>query len=112
LPSSPPVRRVAEVGSLGHSRMKQKCLACGVEKDMSLKEVYPYAGDRMVIREPIEPLLSIECQGSEDWHCWRLATLCHACYHKLDPDLWIDQDCWVSLSPVTPFEQLPILQTK
>ncbi len=88
--------------------MKQKCLACGVEKDMSLKEVYPYTDDRIVVDEPIEPLLTIDCEGLFD--C-RAATMCHACWHKLDPDLWISEDCWVSLNPITPFEQLPKLQT-
>ena len=89
--------------------MKQRCLACGVEKEMSLREVYPYTGDRIVVKEPIEPLMTIECEGSEDGNDRRAATMCHACWHKIDPDLWISQDCWVSLHPITPFEQLPKL---
>ncbi len=43
--------------------MKWKCRACGVEKDMSLKEVYAYTGDRIVVVEPMEPLLTMDCEG-------------------------------------------------
>jgi hypothetical protein len=91
--------------------VKQKCQACGIEKDTSLKEVYPYTGDRIVVREPIEPLIEIECEGSINGDDWRIATMCHACWHKLDPDLWISEDCWLSLHPITPFEQLPKCKT-
>jgi len=87
--------------------MKQKCLACGTEKDTSLKELYPYRGDRIVVLEPMEPLIPIECEGTKSGNDWRLATMCHECWHKLDPDLWISEDCWESLNPMTPFERLP-----
>ncbi|MEP7274424.1 MAG: hypothetical protein ABI882_23230 [Acidobacteriota bacterium] len=36
-------------------------LCCGGE--LSLKEVYSYTGDRIVVLEPIEPLLTIDCEG-------------------------------------------------
>jgi hypothetical protein len=88
--------------------MKQKCLACGVEKDMEFQEIYPYTGDRIVIGGPMEPLLTIECAGDVDW---RNATLCHACIHKLDPDLWISEACWLTLNPITSFDQLPLLES-
>ena len=88
--------------------MKQKCLACGVEKDTSAKEVYPYPGEDRFIDEPIDPLITIDCQGTRGW---RVVTVCHHCFHKLDVDMWISERCWRSLNPITPFEQLPKLQT-
>jgi hypothetical protein len=91
--------------------MKQKCLACGVEKDTSVKEIYPYPDDGIIDDEPIEPFLSIECQGGPGpVSDWRFVTVCHACFHKLDPDMWISERCWLSLKPITPFDQLPKLQ--
>ena len=93
--------------------MKLKCLACGVEKDTSVKEVYPYPEEDRFIDEPIEPLFSnIHCQGGiGEVSDWRVVTVCHDCFHKLDVDMWISERCWLSLSPVTSFEQLPKLQT-
>jgi hypothetical protein len=88
--------------------MKQKCLSCGAEKDISVKEVYPYPEEDRFIDEPIDPLMSIDCQGTNDW---RVVTVCHHCFHKLDVDMWISERCWVSLNPITPFDQLPKLQT-
>ena len=82
--------------------MKQKCLACGVEKDPALKEVYPYPQDGL-IDEPIAPLKTIDCQGPNDW---RVVTVCHDCFHKLDVDMWIGEQCWRALNPITPFEEL------
>jgi len=87
--------------------MTQKCLACGVEKDTSIKEVYPYPDDGL-IDEPIESLMTIDCQGTKDW---RVVIVCHACFHKLDVDLWISERCWQSLNPIVPFDQLPKLQS-
>ena len=93
--------------------MKQRCLACGVEKDTSVKEVYPYPDDGIIDDEPVEPLFSdIHCQGGiGEVSDWRVVTVCHDCFHKLDVDMWISDRCWLGLNPVTPFEQLPKLQT-
>jgi hypothetical protein len=33
--------------------MKQKCQACGVEKDTEVKEIYPYPDDGIIVDEPI-----------------------------------------------------------
>lgn len=85
--------------------MKMRCLACGVEKDTSVKEVYPFPEDGM-IEEPVEPLFGVECQGSFG-KGWRMAIVCHTCLHKLAPDMWISEQCWLNLNPITPFEQLP-----
>ena len=92
--------------------MKQRCLACGVEKDTSVKEVYPYPDDGIIDDEPIEPLMSIDCQGGIGHPSdWRVVTVCHDCFHKLDVDMWISDRCCQRLNPITPFEQLPKLQT-
>jgi hypothetical protein len=85
--------------------VKKKCLACGVEKDTEVKEIYPYPDDG-IIDKPIEPLMTIDCQGNKDW---RVITVCHECFHKLDVDMWISERCWLTLNPLTPFEQLPKL---
>jgi hypothetical protein len=85
--------------------MKQKCLACGIEKDTELREVYPYPEDGL-IDKPIEPLMTIDCRGSDDW---RVVTVCHACFHKLGVDMWISEAHWRDLNPIIPFEQLPKL---
>jgi hypothetical protein len=85
--------------------MKERCLACGVEKDRSVKEVYPYSEDGL-IDDPIDPMIAIDCQGGADW---RRATVCFDCFHNLSPDMWINEAGWQSLNPVTPFDQLPKL---
>ena len=88
--------------------MKQRCLACGVEKDTSIKEVYPYPEDGL-IDEPVKPLMTLDCDGGGG--DWRVVTVCHECFHKLDPDMWISDRCWLELHPITPFERLPRLPT-
>lgn len=94
--------------------MKQRCMACGVEKDTSLKETYPYPDDGVIVDEPIEPLTTIDCQGPRvhDVTDWRIVTVCHHCFHKLDVDMWISEACWRSIQPIVPFEQLPKLYDK
>jgi len=88
--------------------MKSKCLACGIEKDTSAKEVYPFPDDGIIDDEPIQPLFDVHCRGA----AWRVATVCHQCFHKLDPDMWISESGWSFLNPVTPFAQLPILKSE
>jgi hypothetical protein len=83
--------------------MKQSCLACGVEKDRSIREVYPYAEEDGLIDDPIDPLMEIQCRGRD----WRVVTVCFDCFHRLSPDMWISEACWLSLNPVTPYDQLP-----
>ncbi|RBP40565.1 hypothetical protein DES53_108272 [Roseimicrobium gellanilyticum] len=82
--------------------MKVKCMACGVEKDPLKKEVHPYPEDG-IVDDPVSPLWMLECQGAD----WRWVMVCHHCFHKLDPDMWISDRCWRSLNPITPFEKLP-----
>lgn len=87
--------------------MKAHCLACGAEKDTGVKEMY--VGTLGLIDDkPIDPLFVLCCEGrgkhEEDW---RHVVVCHACYDKLEPDMWISSECWEKLSPTVPFERLP-----
>lgn len=90
-----------------------KCFSCGADKDLSEEKVYPYPEDGSLCDEPISQLLTIECQGKEDKPDgrWRLAVMCHDCWHRLQTsvgiDLWIGEKCWELLDPVTPFAGLP-----
>jgi len=86
-------------------QMKQRCQACGVEKDTQANEIYPYPDDG-IIYEPINPLMTIDCQGADEW---RVVTVCHDCFHKLSPDMWIHEISWQSLNPRIPFHELPRL---
>jgi len=88
--------------------MKKKCLACGTEKDTSIGEVYPHPEDGIFDDEPIPPLITIDCRGTGDW---RVVTVCHSCFHKLDVDVWTSEQCWLMLNPITPFKELPKLET-
>ena len=83
--------------------MKVNCLACGVEKDTEIKEVYPYPEDGLV-DYPIRPVWYLDCQDGSDW---RYVVVCPECFHRLDPDQWISRRCWEHLDPITPFEALP-----
>lgn len=80
------------------------CLACGITKETSHNEIYPYPDDGIVDDEPVCPLWVLECRGAE----WRVAIVCHHCFHKLDPDMWINDRGWAFLNPITPFEKLPL----
>jgi hypothetical protein len=73
-----------------------------------VKEMYPYPDDGIIDDEPVSSLFDLDCQGPD----WRVATVCHSCFHKLDVDMWISEHCWSSLSPIMPFEQLPLLQPR
>ena len=90
--------------------LSQRCLACGVQKDTTVKEVFPYPEDGF-IDDPIDPFFTLHCEGPRVNGAtdWRVVTVCHHCFHKLEPDMWISNRCWESLSPVTPFDQLPKL---
>lgn len=89
--------------------MRIKCLGCGVEKDTEVLEVYPYPEDQRLCEDPIPPLFVLECQPSKTrTDPWRVGIVCHECFRKLDPDMWISENCWISINPVVPFDQLPL----
>jgi hypothetical protein len=80
------------------------CNGCGAPKDPKALEVYPYPEDGLA-DGPIEPLLEVEtdrCRG--DRHV--TARVCHECFHKLSPDMWIDRRGWDSLRPVVSYDNL------
>jgi hypothetical protein len=83
-----------------------KCMGCGAEKDLDVLARYPYPGDG-IVDEPILQLWTIDCAGVPDTSAWRTAVVCHECFHRLEPDLWINQTMWESLTPVVPFDRLP-----
>ena len=93
--------------------MKLKCLACGIEKDTEVQEVYPFPEDGIIDAVPIEPFFFLEVQPWDDFQSarekWRKTMVCHGCFHRLEPDMWISSKCWKALDPVTPFEELPLL---
>jgi len=90
----------------------EKCLSCGVEKDINSLEVYPYEGDCIITDEPVQPLIDIECQSVIDHTDFRLASICHSCFHKVQPDMWMSAAEWKSLKPNTAFSDLPKLKDR
>ena len=87
--------------------MINKCLACGIEKDPELFEKYPYP-EEGIISTPIEPLIELDCESSDRVNgVFKQVTVCHECFHKLNPDMWISQEMWENLNPVTSFDELP-----
>lgn len=86
-----------------------QCQSCGVDKDPNTLEVYPYPETERLTTSPIRPLLELWCEPSGSKK-WKEVTVCHHCFHRLDPDMWISQHCWESLSPVVPFDALPDLK--
>jgi hypothetical protein len=94
-----------------------KCYGCSVEKDLNILEVYPWPEDDRLCTDPIDPLMVLECQGKSErngpngeW-CWKAVVVCHACFRKLDPDMWIGENCWISINPRIPFDDLPEVVT-
>jgi hypothetical protein len=84
------------------------CHGCGTEKDPNVLEVYPYPEDDDICEDPIPPFfpLDVQPQGGSGW---RKATVCHECFHRLEPDMWINQRMWEGLNPTTTFDDLPLL---
>ena len=65
-----------------------KCFSCGIDPDTD---------------ELISSLFCIECTN-------RMAVVCHECFHRLQPDMWIDERCWELLNPVRPYDSLPAIK--
>ena len=89
--------------------MKVKCMGCGVCKDLSQLEVYPYHEEDSICDDPITPILEVDCQPY-DYAPWKRVLVCHECFHRLSPDLWIHQWGWEKLNPVVPYHELPDLK--
>jgi hypothetical protein len=85
--------------------MKICCFGCGVEKDTEVLEFYTL--DTGIVQdEPISPLFLLCCEGPGD-EPMRQTMVCHGCFHRLDPDMWIDHRGWAGIEPRVPFERLP-----
>lgn len=80
------------------------CHACGVVKDPESFEVYPYEEDPIVNDRPISPTFQVRCDVPTGF---KLATICHHCFHRLEPDMWTCRQHWEALSPVTAYDDLP-----
>ena len=90
--------------------MNQKCFSCGVEKNLDIGEVSLWAEEDGLTDELMSPLHVIECCSSEpnkDTKIWKAAIVCNECFHRLQPDMWISENCWIELSPIIPFDKLP-----
>lgn len=93
-----------------------RCHGCGASDDRSRLRVYPWPNEDHITDRPIGPSFELDVAPDDDdeqeWppSRWKRASVCHACFHRLDPDLWISQGMWESLGPLVPFEQLPLLE--
>lgn len=89
---------------------KLKCQACGVEKDPTVLETYPFPEDGIFDDEPIAPFFELDCQDYDFGKGpFKQVRMCHNCFHKSDPDMWISREGWESLKPIVPFTDLPNL---
>ena len=83
----------------------ETCMGCGVGKDPTAAERYPYPGDGVIDGRPIPPFFDLEVEP--DAGEWRQARVCHDCFHRLGPDMWITRRGWESIGPTVRFEDLP-----
>ena len=94
--------------------MKMRCFGCDVEKDTEVLEVSPFAEEDGLTDEPIDPLMVLDCQGPpipndpNNYSEFRMVVVCHACFHKLSPDMWIGKTCWETINPKVPYDKLPM----
>ncbi len=85
------------------------CPVCLTIKDTEVKEVYPFPDDHIVLH-PIDPLMEMDVQPDDcDTGKWRRIAVCHQCYHRLQPDMWISEECLRQVQCKTPFTELPLL---
>jgi hypothetical protein len=78
------------------------CMGCGTEKNLDKLESYPYHEDGITDR-PIAPLMDLDCVGKTET---KRVRICHECFHKLSPDMWINQNGWEFINPVISFSEL------
>lgn len=63
-------------------------MACGIEKESD-----------KIIRD-----LQCECKDGT----WRLINICKDCYDKFNTDIWIDEDEWNTINPLTSISEMEI----
>lgn len=85
-----------------------RCYGCGIFKEVDNNELYPYPDEDGITDNPILPLFTLECQTQSGY---KAVVVCHECFHKLQPDLWIGENCWLSLNPIVPIANLPDVST-
>lgn len=88
------------------NRKYQMCVCCGAYKDPIVKEAYPYGDEDGIIDDPIEPFMEIAVDQDKGGAS-KAAFVCHECYHKIQPDMWIMEEHWIGFKPVVPFDKLP-----
>lgn len=82
--------------------MLLNCFGCGVSKDTAVLESYPYDDDNLNTEKPGVPMLTLDCDE-------KAAVVCYDCFHRIQPDMWIDEACWQAHEPEIPYERLPPL---
>jgi hypothetical protein len=82
----------------------KRCHGCGIEKNPEIEEIYPYPEDG-ITHEPVSPFFNLEVEPTIPGQ-WKIVNVCHQCFHKLDPDMWINERIWESIQPTTPFSKL------
>ena len=87
-----------------------RCFGCGIEKDPRGKEFFTGEYDGLIDDEPISSLFVLDVQpSSAEKKKWKATVVCHGCFDRLEPDMWISENCWKSLDPVLVFDDLPEL---
>lgn len=88
--------------------MLMHCFCCGVEKDTEVYELNTQ-DDSLIQDQPIPPLFVLECARtiSASVTDWRITIVCHGCYFRLQPDMWISDSMWTAAKPKLVFEDLP-----
>lgn len=85
--------------------MKVNCFACGIEKDMDILESSEFNPDFGYTNQLRAPIFVLDVDGPNEF---RQTLVCHTCFIKLDPDMWISKKCWDTLNPKIQYHKLPI----
>jgi hypothetical protein len=80
-----------------------RCFACGRFTD-EVTEEGPTADEAGQVQRVSTGVLDVHENGP----C-RAAVACWPCFWKTDPDQWITPADWQALSPIIPFDRLPLL---
>lgn len=75
---------------------------------MKCLEISPYHEEDVICDSPIPPLSVIECSAKNNHlDVCKIVVVCHECFHKLQPDIWIGEEHWEGIDPVISFDKLP-----
>lgn len=70
--------------------------------------MYAYPDQGLCDDEPVDPIVELEVQPDVRGDPYRECRVCHNCFFRLSPDMWIGENCWRKLNPVVPFSDLPL----